>query len=81
MMYNMPKDSNTVDIEKDADPNIKGVYPTATIERLSKDGKQLRTVKVQYNTSTDMEHTVKNDIPLDSLFDKCHLSESVTMLN
>ena len=50
MMYNMPKDSNTVDIEKDADPNIKGVYPTATIERLSKDGKQLRTVKVQYNT-------------------------------
>ena len=40
MIYDVTKGSNTVKIEKD----VKAVYPTATIKRLSKDSKQLRTV-------------------------------------
>ena len=63
MIYDVTKGSNTVKIEKD----VKAVYPTATIKRLSKDSKQLRTVKVQFSSSTDMQHAFRNGIRLNRL--------------
>jgi hypothetical protein len=74
MMYNVPKEGSNNDIERD----IKAVYPEATIERLSKGGKTLRTVKVKFASQTDMKHAIHNGIPLKSLFIYCHLSEIST---
>ena len=74
MMYNVPKEGSNNDIERD----VKAVYPEATIERLSKGGKTLRTVKVKFSSQTDMKHAIHNGIPLKSLFIYCHLSEIST---
>ena len=63
LMHNVPKDSRTGDIEKE----VTAIYPTATVERLFKDSKQLRTVKVQFSSSTAMQHAFRNGIRLNRL--------------
>jgi len=68
MMYGVPIDCSDNEIEAD----ITSSFPGSTAQRLSKDGKKLRTMRIKFTSSEQYKDALSNGILLKSQLIKCH---------